>query len=349
MEDNVKDFILIFTSILWEAFPFVVLGALVAGILEEFVPQQAISKIVPKSRFLAVLLGGGLGLIFPMCECGIVPVMRRLLRKGLPLGTCIAYMLAGPIINVVVILSTAVAFGPHGIGLEMVLFRVGMGFVIACSTALIVEYSLFTKHGYDLLTSVAKPPQIAAHPVNGDNGLTHHGDVHPAESRAGERRPGWQRLGNVSETALHDFVDIMVFLTLGSLLAAFAKLQIDQNTIQEISTSMPALAILSMMGLAVLLCLCSEADAFVAASFTTLNPSAKLAFLVLGPMVDLKLLFMFTRVFRSRLIFTIVTSVVIQVFLLSMLAYFLWQWFDWPTSAMISGSAGETSVGSEGS
>src|SRR5260370_18408051 len=77
------------------------------------VPQQFMDKFVPKNRVFAISMGALLGLIFPMCECGIVPVMRRLLRKGLPLSTCIAYMLAGPLINVVVILTTSVAFHPH--------------------------------------------------------------------------------------------------------------------------------------------------------------------------------------------------------------------------------------------
>ena len=107
---------------------------MIAGILEEFVPQQAITRLIPKQPLLAVMLGGVLGLVFPMCECGIVAVMRRLLRKGLPLACCIAYMLAGPIINLVVICSTWVAFGPHGIGPQMVALRVGLGFVVAVIT-----------------------------------------------------------------------------------------------------------------------------------------------------------------------------------------------------------------------
>ncbi|HKA05624.1 MAG TPA: permease, partial [Gemmataceae bacterium] len=126
MEKAVFDFVLTFVSIIWEAFPFVVLGAIIAGILEEVVPQQAIAKIIPKNKYLAIGIGAVLGLVFPMCECGIVPVMRRLLRKGLPLGTCIAYMLAGPIINLIVIGSTAVAFKSYGIGTEMVALRVGL-------------------------------------------------------------------------------------------------------------------------------------------------------------------------------------------------------------------------------
>src|SRR5262249_18340706 len=90
--------------------PFIVLGAVIAGILEEFIPHSLITRLVPRRRFLAIVMGALLGILFPMCECGIIPVMRRLLRKGLPLSCCVAYLLAGPIINLVVMLSTYWAF-----------------------------------------------------------------------------------------------------------------------------------------------------------------------------------------------------------------------------------------------
>jgi uncharacterized protein len=330
VEQYVQDFVIIFVSIIWEAFPFVVLGALVAGILEEMVPQQAIARIVPKNKFLAVGLGCILGLVFPMCECGIVPVMRRLLRKGLPLGTCIAYMMAGPIINLVVIASTAVAFGPHGIGDKMVAFRVGLGFIVAFITGLIVEYQ-YRKYGNKLLTPLAAPQVAAKSPQSLEVIATP--DVHPAEERAGERRPVFQRVANIAETSLHDFVDIMVYLTLGAMISAFFKQYLTPDQVRNLSTGYPALAILCMMALAILLCLCSEADAFVAASFTTLHPSAKLAFLVLGPMFDFKLLFMFTRVFRRRLILTVVISAIVQVFIYTLIVHYIWQWLEWPISS----------------
>jgi uncharacterized membrane protein YraQ (UPF0718 family) len=99
-DDAIQEFFGCFTGILYEAMPFIVLGVVIAGILEELVPQQLIAKIIPRSRILAIAIGGFLGLLFPMCECGIIPVMRRLLRKGVPLSCCVCYMLAGPIINV---------------------------------------------------------------------------------------------------------------------------------------------------------------------------------------------------------------------------------------------------------
>ncbi len=335
MEKDVFDFVLTFISIIWEAFPFVVLGAVVAGILEEVVPQQALAKLVPKSKLLAVCVGGLLGLVFPMCECGIVPVMRRLLRKGLPLGTCVAYMLAGPIINVIVISSTYVAFGPHGIGYEMVALRVGLGFIVAVTTALIVQ-GQYAVHGNKLLTPLAMPPsaqKAAPTSAETDDGRP----VHPSQNRAGESKPFFQRLANISETSLHDFVDIMVFLTLGACIAALVKGQFTADTVQSFSQGYPAFTIVAMMVTAIVMCLCSEADAFVAASFTTLHPSAKLAFLVIGPMFDFKLLLMFTRVFRRRVIVTIFISVFVQVFVYTMAVHYLWKYIVPPLPVVEGG------------
>ncbi|QEL20014.1 permease [Limnoglobus roseus] len=302
MVDQIRDFLLTFSSILWEAMPFIVLGAIVAGILEELLPQQWITKFMPKAPLASAAVGGALGLIFPMCECGIVVVMRRLLKKGLPLSCCIAYMLAGPIMNVVVLLSTYYAFKTHEIdgvriGVDMVLLRALGGFLIATITGVIV-YMMSKKTGVAaLVTATAMPSSLPM--ADDDDAMA-----------PGKPKPLIKRLSNISSTALHDFMDITVFLILGAILAAVAKMSIQPGTIERMSQDQPFLAIPLMMLLAVLMCLCSEADAFVAASFTKMAVSAKLAFLVLGPMLDLKLLMMFTRVFRARLIATIVVCVV---------------------------------------
>jgi len=315
--DKIKNFIILFTSILYEAMPFIILGAIIAGILEEMLPQRLVARILPRSRFLAIAIGGLLGLIFPMCECGIVPVMRRLLRKGLPLSCCVAYLLAGPIINVVVILSTAVAFSgseKHVAGqfgsLLMTGLRVGLGYIIAVTTSLIVDWQ-HRKYGDDLLTPLARPS-----PRDEDD-----------EELSEQRRPVWKRLSNISETALSDFIDITAFLVLGALLAATVRLFLGQQTIADMAGQHIVLSILLMMALAILLCLCSEADAFFAASFSTLPPAAKLAFLVLGPMMDLKLYMLYTRVFRTRLIWTIFGAVMVQTFVWSLVVHYIWQMY----------------------
>jgi uncharacterized membrane protein YraQ (UPF0718 family) len=294
--------------------------------LEEFLPQELLTRFLPKSVVPAVMIGGVLGLAFPMCECGIVVVMRRLLRKGLPLSCCITYMLAGPIVNLVVMFSTLVAFkdhtfNGHKIGLEMVGLRAGLGFIIACITGFIVHFQ-HKKYGNSLLNPIALPP--AAPTVTNTAGAN---GENAANGTTPPKPTLFQRVGNISATALHDFVDITVFLILGAVLAALARQFITNDQIESLSRDQPYLAIPAMMLLAILMCLCSEADAFVAASFTKMHASAKLAFLVLGPMLDLKLILMFTRVFRFRLILTIATSVITLTLIFCMLVHMgVWDW-----------------------
>src|SRR5438445_5953173 len=215
--------------------PFIVLGAVIAGFLEEMVPQQLVAKglgwlerRLPGRllRVVAILLGGLLGLLFPMCECGIVPVMRRLLRKGLPLSCCIAYMLAGPIINVVVISSTYMAFYRHAGGEWIIGLRVGLGYLVAVGTSLFVEWR-HGHRGHELLTPTARPPATSTDDAGGD------------WLREWLRRPLAQRLGGVAETALHDFVDITVFLILGALLTATVQQSINPDKIARFSTDNP--------------------------------------------------------------------------------------------------------------
>jgi uncharacterized membrane protein YraQ (UPF0718 family) len=349
--DHIINFIIIFKSIVWEALPFIVLGALIAGFVDVYLPQRWVTAVLPRSAAMAVAAGGLLGLVFPMCECGIVPVMRRLLRKGLPLSCCIAYLLAGPIINVVVLLSTWAAFqnmenayvgGKPSYqmgGWWMMGFRAGLGYLTAVVTALIVEWQ-FQKHGNALLMPLARKT---------------------VEEGDGEKLTPTEQAGKVSEVALHDFVDITVFLILGAALAASVRLFLGPEQIAEMAGGEltwygPLVAILLMMGLAIALCLCSEADAFVAASMVALRPSAKLAFLVLGPMLDFKLYAMYTRIFRPRLILTIYTAVIVQVFVYCVAVHYWWEankeWLVSPqpvksaiTEKEILASAGRAEVG----
>jgi uncharacterized protein len=324
--DKLKDFILIFTGILYEALPFIVFGAIIAGMVEELLPPRLIARMIPRSRALAIAIAGFLGLPSPMCDCGILVVVRRLLRKGVPLSCCICYLLAGPIINVVTLLSTNVAFWGKENQLDtatgrplyqfggpaMMLLRGGMGYLVAFVTAMIVE-RLYQKVGPEkLLTPLAVPnPKLMSAPDD-------------EEENGNGKRSLRERLANIVGTALHDFVDVMVFLILGALLAGLARAFISKDQLESLSHAYPAAAIAMMMGLAVALCICSQADAFVAASFVTVRPAAKLAFLVLGPMLDFKLYSMYTRVFRPRLIWTVVTCVVVQVLVYSLVVHYLW-------------------------
>ncbi len=327
--DQANNFIIDFLSVFLEAMPFIVLGALISGVLEELVPQQFFARVIPKNRVLAICVSALLGIVFPMCECGIVPIMRRLLRKGMPLGCAISYMLVGPIINVIVFASTYVAFMPHWAkgGVQIIWMRMVMGYIVGVSTALIVE-KMHRKYGNDLLTDATRPDSgkdTTSLPVL-DSDMIPVKAAHKAPPA-----PIMKRLGNISETALHDFLDISIFLTLGAVLASLTKQVLDPNAVANYANQYPGMAIAGLMGLGILMCICSEADAFIAASFTQLHPSAKLAFLVLGPMFDLKLLMMYTRVFKPRLIIVIVSSLLLHIFFLSLIVHYLWGVFGFPS------------------
>jgi uncharacterized membrane protein YraQ (UPF0718 family) len=358
MTDNaVERFLVIFISIFFEALPFIALGAVISGALEELLPQGTITRLLPRRRTVAVAVSALLGLIFPMCECGIVPVMRRLLRKGLPLSCAIAYMLAAPVINPVVMASTWAAFSGDRSGLDgltslqMVSLRVGLAFLTAFTVAHVVHWAdrrygldalLLPIRGVNLNRNSREYGNNPAHDPPGTIGLEviespsahtatkqlgeHHSHAHPHEHGTMPRTTLtwriWFRLVNIAEIAIHDFLEITCFLILGATLAAIVQ-SADLLSYAPMLKNSPALAVPAMMLLAVLLCLCSEADAFVAANLIAIPLGGKLAFLVLGPMLDLKLYLMYTRVFRPRLIWTIIGSVVLTVGLLTLAAHYL--------------------------
>src|SRR5262249_24672134 len=202
VEDQIKNFIVTFTSILYESLPFIVFGSVIAGVVEELIPQRLIARLIPRNRVLAIAIGCFLGFPSPMCDCGILVVVRRLLRKGVPLSCCISYLLAGPIINVVTMLSTRVAFTgmdkftdsagqpTYQLGGDgMMWMRVGLGFLVAFVTGLVVEWQ-YRRHGpHKLLTPLAVP--------------TGKPDLDDADNGNGApRRTVWQRLNNTTATAL---------------------------------------------------------------------------------------------------------------------------------------------------
>ena len=289
---------IIFVSIVLEALPFMLLGTLVGGVIEVFIPREKITRWLPEGCWWTVFLGAGIGLMFPVCECAIVPVVRRLLQKGVPLGAAVAFLLGGPIVNPLVAASTAVAYFADW---SIVIRRLVFGYVVAVAVGLLVNL-MFTK-------AAAVRREVfseGAHPAPAV--VTGHG--RPAT--AGEK------IAQAVSHAAQDFFDIGRFLIIGAFVAAVLQTLIPRQLFQS-ALSTPALSILGMMTMAVLLNLCSEADAFVAASFrSSLVPlSAQLAFMVLGPMLDIKLIAMYLKVFRRRAIAALVVLTFTAVFLIT--------------------------------
>lgn len=271
------DFAYAFLSVLLEGVPFILLGTILSGVIDEFLPSKVMVRYLPRNVFLGVCVSGAMGMVFPMCECGIVPVIRRLMRKGLPVSNAIAYMLAAPIVNPIVALSTYAAFRGQGAA-EFTALRLGVGFLVAVLAA-------FAVHNLPV-RSVLRDEVLA------DNGRDHD------HSHGG--RP-LVRAGNALRVATKDFMDVMVYFVLGVAVSALFSTSVNQEIIMPLALN-DWLAVGSLMGLAVILSLCSTSDAFIAATFVAFPAMAKLAFLVLGPMFDLKMLFLYSSVFKKRFV-----------------------------------------------
>lgn len=275
-----------FVSIFLEALPFMLLGSLIGGFIEVFVPKEVLMRLFPSGGWRAIFMAAGAGMLFPVCECAIIPVVRRLFKKGLPLGAGIAFLLGGPIFNPLVALSTAVAYGYQW---PIVVDRLINGYLLAVAIGFLVNIFFEPKTA---LVAQAKTAQTEE-----KCGCGHHHHSPPAGILA--------KIQTTTRHAMEDFFDVGRYLVFGAFLAGLMQMAISRGDLAAL-TDAQAPSILIMMFLAMALNLCSEADAFVAASFKTMLPyTAQMAFMLLGPMLDMKLVMMYFGIFRKRLILTL--------------------------------------------
>lgn len=274
-----QTFTIIFTAIVVEALPFVLLGAFASAMIEVFVSDRALERItrLPVGLQLpAATLGG---FVFPVCECGSVPVARRLMGRGMHPAAGVAFMLASPVFNPIVLIATWVAYSPRGLGLEMVLGRAGLGFLLA----VVVGWALGAE-------GVARI--LRARDESRSNGTEESCHDHPA-SRG--------RSAAFLDHLTHDFLFMGKFLVAGAALSAGFQTLLPQSLVSGVART-AVIGTLALMAIAFLSSLCSEADAFVAVSFSQFPLGSQLAFLVFGPVLDLKLTFLYSAAFHRRFV-----------------------------------------------
>lgn len=301
------DVLMAFLSILFEGAPYILVGTLLSGFIDAFLPATLLDRVLPKNKVLSTLAAGFLGLVFPVCECAVVPVVRRLVQKGLPMSCAMTYLLSAPIINPIVILSTLTAFNNFKAGqpneffdasnLPMTVARISLGYLIAA----LIGLALIRRKPSDVLA-----PHIAA-TIESSAG----GGVKPEDKRDFNAR-----LVHAMRTAMRDFLDTAVYFSIGVMITSVFNTQVDQTQIQALAGN-DIVAVPSLMGLAFVLALCSTSDAFIAAPMATFSTGAKLAFLVLGPMLDVKLIFMYSSVFRRKFVVTLAITLFVLVGLIS--------------------------------
>jgi uncharacterized membrane protein YraQ (UPF0718 family) len=281
----------IFISIIIEALPFIVLGVFIAAFIQMFITEEMIAKIMPRNRFLSIAIGTGIGSLFPACECGIVPITQRLVKKNVPLYSAMAFMLTGPIINPVVIFSTFIAFGDSW---KMALYRSGMAILVAVVVSIVISY-VFTEN------------QLREYIEKKASGHAHSHDH--AKMKFSEK------LTDMINHAIDEFFSVGKFLVFGALISSAMQTFIKTSTLLSLGHTR-ATAILVMMLLAFILSICSEADAFIASSFSGMFGTGPIiAFLVFGAMVDIKNLFMMLDVFKRKFVLALISLIFVSVFL----------------------------------
>jgi uncharacterized membrane protein YraQ (UPF0718 family) len=249
-----------FVSLTVQALPFLVLGVLISGAIAALVPAGSLARLLPRRPVVAVPVASLAGVLVPGCECSSVPIAGRLVAGGAPAPAALAFMLAGPALNPVVLVATAVAFPGRP---DVVVAR----FLASFLTAVVVGLG-WARFG--------RPAWTERHAVVADG----HGKSDVATA---------SRLAVFSATARHDFGHAGGFLVLGAATAATLQVLVPRSLLDGLGGSGPG-AVVTLALLAVLLAVCSEADAFVAASLVQFSPIARLAFMVVGPAVDVKLI-----------------------------------------------------------
>ncbi|MCZ2814135.1 permease [Modestobacter sp. VKM Ac-2979] len=266
----------VFVAVCLQALPFLVLGVALSAAIGTLVPPSFFARVLPRRPGLAVPVAGMAGVVLPGCECASVPVAGSLVRRGVTPAAALAFLLAAPAVNPVVLVATAVAFPGQP---EMVAAR----FVASLGVAVVMGW-LWTLLGRSEWLQLARLPVPA---------------------------PGGTRFTDYREAMQHDLVHAGGFLVVGGAAAATLGVLVPRSWLDAVADS-PVLAVLVLAGLAVVLAICSEADAFVAASLTSFSLTARLTFLVVGPAVDVKLIALqagtFGRGFAAR--FAPVTLVV---------------------------------------
>ncbi len=304
-DPQIGDLFINFIAILLEAMPFMLLGAVLGGIIEVFVSQDFVQRALTGHTTATVFIAAGLGMIFPVCECAIIPIVRRLINKGVPMPAAIAFLLGAPIVNPLVAASTLLAYRGN---LGMVCTRMVCGYVIAVCVALILG-TLFRRDSDALVIGTATCEHGCC---------CHCGEDHHHHEQVGFLSKTLEALAHARD----DFFSIGKFLIIGAFVASLARATIDVVAFRDLFGS-PILSILAMMGLAVTLNLCSQTDAFIAAGFRTVFPdTAQMAFMVLGPMLDLKLLLTYFTVFKSRVIGALALVTLIAVLLAMMTLHY---------------------------
>ncbi|MEH2079055.1 MAG: permease [Nostoc sp.] len=319
----------LFLSLLVEAMPFLLLGVLFSSLLLFFVDERKLVEKMPKNPLLGALVGSTIGFLFPVCECGNVPVARRFLIQGVPTPVAIGFLLAAPTINPIVIWSTWTAFRDQP---EIVVLRVVFSLAIATIIGyvfsfqkdlnpivqpVIARYVKFNPPAQSETKRRGKAYQAQEEPtipnilqsgtyILGGTGIPLRIDANfvvPPTSVSTSNKPLAAKLRLVVDNSIQEFRELGGVMVVGSAIAAAIQVLAPRELILSLGAG-PITSIVVMLILAVVVSICSTVDSFFALSFaSTFSSGSLLAFLVFGPMIDIKGIGLMLSIFKPKTVF----------------------------------------------
>lgn len=323
----------LFFSLLVEAIPFLLIGVLFSSALLLFVDERKLVAAVPKHPLLAAFAGSLIGFLFPVCECGNVPVARRLIVQGAPASMAVGFLLAAPVVNPVVFWATWTAFRDQP---EMVFLRIGFSLLIATiigwvfSTQVDLRPLMQPAVARSMVVPKTTPSDASAAPSpllqsgtfflgQSDQPLPTNGLGAAGTISANPPSSLPMRLRLMLDNVIQELRELGGILVIGSAIAAFVQVSVPRETILGLGQG-PVTSIVAMLILAAIVSICSTVDSFFALSFaSTFTTGSLLAFLVFGPMVDLKNVALLLSVFKGRTIFYLFVLAAQLTFLLTLM------------------------------
>ena len=302
----------LFLSLLVEAVPFLLIGVAFSSLLLFFVSEQKLVGILPKNPLFGALAGSLMGVFFPVCECGNVPVARRLIVQGAPSAVAIGFLLAAPTINPVVFWATWVAFRDQP---EIVFMRVGFTLIIATTIGWVFSRQkdmrplLQANVARSMMRPVKSPSNSGESLLSSGTyliqspGKTLQLDTAGAAALVAnpfQDKPWPVKLRLMLENMIYELRELAAVLVMGSAIAATVQVAIPRDVILNLGQGVVT-SIIAMMVLAAVVSICSTVDSFFALSFaSTFTSGSLLAFLLFGPMIDLKNIGLMMTVFKGR-------------------------------------------------
>ncbi len=311
--DIVKNISIIFTSIFFESLPFLLLGSLISSVIETFVSDETFAKLIPKNKILGSLVGIFLGFFLPACDCAVIPVSKRLLKKKVPINVAISFMLSSPIINPVVLLSTYYAF--YQTNPKIFWARLILGILISLIVGIIMGI-IFGKK--EVITN-----NLDACDCEKDIDEDFKDLIYeiPHECHCHESKPKGTKniIIHIFKHTSYDLFEVVKFLMIGALIASLIQVLLPRNLLTLFSSN-NVISIVVLMIFAYLISLCSTSDSFVGKTLlSSFKTSGIVAYLILGPMIDIKNTIVLLGNYKKSFVIVLIILIFVIVFISSLL------------------------------